>query len=155
MIQIHSAKIIWKNINQEQTIRGEIALLQQWMSMQTTTGTTCTFPDLQLIHLNPILTQVLFQINQSFNNNVVNQATDCLNQLRNEIFQQTLAKAEHIAKTYGEKVIQQKNKLDRTKSNHKDITSFEKILNIINQREINMVHRAQNQFHYQIRRLLQ
>ncbi len=123
--------------------------------MQTTTEAPCTFPDLQLTHLNPILTQVLFQTNQSFNNNVGNQPTDSLNQLRNEIFQQTLAKAEHIAKTYAERIIQEKNKLDRTKSYHKDITSFEKILNIINQREINMVHRAQHQIHYQIQRLSQ
>ncbi len=151
-IQIHSAKIIWKLINQEQTIRGEIALFQQWLSMQTT-GTPCTFPDIELTHINPILTQVLLQLNQSFNNNLGNQPTDCLNQLRNTIFQQTLTKAEHIAYTYSQKVIHEKNKLDRTKSNHKNIMSFENMLKIVNQREINMVHRAQHQIHYHMRRL--
>jgi hypothetical protein len=101
----------------------------------------------------PSLQSRELQLNQSFNNNFGNQPTDCLNQLRNEIFQQTLTKAEQIAHTYSQKVIQEKNKLDRTKLNHKNIMSFENMLKIVNQREINMVHRAQHQIHYQIRRI--
>jgi hypothetical protein len=92
---------------------------------------------------------------EPFNNNVANEPTNSLNQIQNHLFQQTIIKTEHIAKTYAEKIIQEKNKLDRTRSNHKNTMSLETILNIINQREINMVYRAQNQIHYQIRRLLQ
>ena len=78
-----------------------------------------------------MLTQILFQIKQSSNNNVGNEETDSLNQLINALFKQTLPEAEDIAQSYGQKAIHEKNKLDRTKPNHKNSTSFETILNII------------------------
>ena len=119
------------------------------------TRTSCTFPDLQLTYINPILTQALFQMKQSSNCNVGNQDTDPLTQLTTELFQQTLTQAEHNAQSHGQKAIQEKNELDRTKSNHQNITSFETILNIINQRETNVINRVEHQTRYQILRLSQ
>ncbi len=61
------AKNIWKAIHQEQIIRGEIALFQQWLTLQPT-QTSCAFPDLKLTNITPILTRVLFQIKQTSDN---------------------------------------------------------------------------------------
>ncbi len=91
-MQIHSAKIIWKAIYDQQAIRHEITLLQKWLSM---------------------LTQTLIHIKQTSNTNSIDNHIDSINKFTDNIIQQALSKAEDIAQSVARKAGQQKNKLEK------------------------------------------
>jgi hypothetical protein len=62
-------------------------------------------------------------------------------------------KDEDIAQSVAQKAVQQKNKLESTKSHHKNITLLEEVIDLINLRETNMIQRAQYNTYHQTLRL--
>ncbi len=119
--------LVWKAIHNEQAIRYEITMFKKWLSIQSL-PTSCTFRDLQLININHIFTELVFQTQQTS---------------IHDLALQTLAKAAEMAQIYAQKAFDEKNKLLQTRSNHKNISLFDKIMTTIISRENNIIQRAQ------------
>ncbi|CAF3054034.1 unnamed protein product [Rotaria sp. Silwood2] len=112
--EIHSAKMIWKTIHEEQKLQYEIAMFKEWLSLKTTL-TNCTLQDLALIKINEIFTQLVFNkqlqptnhLSMNDHNNQINSP----NQYIHDLSADTLSKAEKLAQNYTQKVIDEKTKL--------------------------------------------
>jgi hypothetical protein len=104
-------------------------MFKQWLSIQQSQPTSSyIFQDLKLMNINHIFTQLAFQT----------QSTSI-----NDLAHQTLSKAEHMVQIFQQKIIEEKNKLLKTRCNHKNISLFDKIMTTIVSRETNMIQRAQ------------
>jgi len=61
---------------------------------------------------------------------------------REDLALQRLSKAEEIVQSYAQKVLDEKTKLLHTRSNHKNISLFDKSIQTIDNCEINIEKRA-------------
>jgi hypothetical protein len=66
-----------------------------------------------------------------------------ISKLKNDLNEQTVLKAEELAQTYVQKVIDEKNKLFKTKEKLETQTVFDNIVKAIENRITNMIQRAE------------
>ncbi|CAF3743000.1 unnamed protein product [Rotaria sp. Silwood1] len=120
--EIKSAKIIWKAIHEQQNIIDEIAIFKKWLELHTQ-ASSYTLQDVQLPKINHIFVSLSFQGPTSSAEHVA---------------EQTIAKAEQMVQHYNKIINNEKNKLQCTRSHHKNVQLLDQIINIISQREHNM-----------------
>ncbi|CAF3828787.1 unnamed protein product [Rotaria sp. Silwood1] len=117
--EIKSAKIIWKAIHEQQNIIDEIAIFKKWLEVHTQ-ASSYTLQDVQLPKINHIFISLSFQRPTSSAEHVA---------------EQTIANAEQIVQYYNKIINNEKNKLQCTRSHHKNIQQLDQIIKIISQRE--------------------
>jgi hypothetical protein len=69
--------------------------------------------------------------------------SNIISKLKNNLTEQTMLKAEELAQTYIQKVIDEKNKLFKTKEKLENQTVFDNIVKAIENRINNMIQRAE------------
>ncbi|CAF3824497.1 unnamed protein product [Rotaria sp. Silwood1] len=117
--EIKSAKLIWKAMNEQQNIIDEIAIFKKWLEVHTQ-ASSYTLQDVQLPKINHIFISLSFQRPTSSAEHVA---------------EQTIANAEQIVQYYNKIINNEKNKLQCTRSHHKNIQQLDQIIKIISQRE--------------------
>jgi hypothetical protein len=144
--------MIWKAIHNEQEIRHDIEMFKNWLSIQSI-PTSYTYPDLQLINITKIVTQLIFKQPHIYTNHFFMSNNSSTNPYTPALFDQTLAKAEAMAQSFAEKAIEAKGRLWGTRFHHKNTPLFDKIYTLIITREQNMVESAQYNTNQQLLRL--
>ncbi|CAF4216325.1 unnamed protein product [Rotaria sordida] len=123
--EINSAKVIWKAINEQQNIIHEIAIFKKWLQVHTQ-ASSFSLQHIQLPNIYHMVTSLFFQAETSS---------------ADHIAQKTIARAEEIEQYYTNLVIIEKNKLQSTRSQHKNVQQLDEIINAILQRQNNMQQR--------------
>ncbi|CAF3567678.1 unnamed protein product, partial [Rotaria sp. Silwood2] len=101
--------------------------VKNWFENQTL-PTSYTFRNLQLPHINHVLTQIIFKKQETSTHNLVIRAS---------------AKSEEIAQNHAQIAFQERSKLLNTRGNHKNIQLFDIIMTQIVNRQNNIIQRAQ------------
>ncbi|CAF1336678.1 unnamed protein product [Adineta steineri] len=140
--EIHSAKIIWKAVQDEQALKYEIALFKTWLSSSKSSSslTLCTFQDLPLTKINDIFTHLVFDKQLS---SATNHQTNSIDQFIEDIIMKTISTAETIAENYVEKVNNEKQKLSNNQEKFKKPPTVDSVITAIENRQLNMIQRAQ------------
>ncbi|CAF3228197.1 unnamed protein product [Rotaria sp. Silwood2] len=147
--EIHSAKIIWKATDDEQKLKYEIAMFKHWLSYESS-STYCTFQDLALTNINSILTNLLFDQQWLLTTNITMNEMKSMDTFMNELIMRTISVAEEIAQTYQQKAINEKTKILNNGKKLPKLPTVDTIITAIENRQTNMVHRAQ----YNIQQIL-
>ncbi|CAF1372343.1 unnamed protein product [Rotaria sordida] len=147
--EIHSAKIIWKATDDEQKLRYEIDIFKKWLSDKSS-STCCTFQDLALTKINSILINLLFDKQCLSTIHVTMNKMKSIHTFINDLAIRTISVAEEIAQTYLQKAIDEKTKILNNGKKFKKLPTVDTIITAIENRQTNMVHRAQ----YNIARIL-
>ena len=108
----------------------------------------CSFEALELTRINALVTQVLFVENHLSNNDNNNTTTIDSNVDRNslsidEIARRTIVKAETLIETYLRPVKEEKSKLNINRKKFQKPPAVEAVFQAIEDRQQNMVQRAQ------------
>ncbi|CAF1417625.1 unnamed protein product [Rotaria sp. Silwood1] len=130
--EIHSAKIKWKAIHEQQGILHEIAIFQKWLQLHRP-ASSCTVPDIPLPTINRIFTLLVINENPSSTEHMAKE---------------TIARAETVAKQYANIAAAEKTKLQLTSTNRKNVQLLDQIIIAIFRRENNMQQRGT----YQLKR---
>ncbi len=117
-------------------------LFQKWLSIKSLQP-TCTFQDLQLNTISNIFTQLMFDQQPITTIHQQYDTSNIISKLKNNLTEQTMLKAEELAQTYIQKVIDEKNKLFKTKEKLENQTVFDNIVKAIENRINNMIQRAE------------
>jgi hypothetical protein len=104
-----------------------MAIFNKYLSNQIQSVST-TIPDMKLIHINHLFTELVLKSPQSS---------------INDIAIQTLSKTEEMAQMHAQNVSDAKNKLLQTRFSHKNVPIFDNIMAIIIHRENNLKQRTQ------------
>ncbi|CAF1285191.1 unnamed protein product [Rotaria sp. Silwood1] len=123
--EITSAKIIWKATNEQQNIIHEIVIFKKWLEFHAQ-DSSYTLQAIELPTIYHIFISLRFQ--------------EQISSVKH-IAEKTIAKAEEIAQHYNKIVNLEKNKLQSTKSHHKNPDLLEQIIHSIVQRENNLQQR--------------
>ncbi|CAF1379440.1 unnamed protein product [Rotaria sordida] len=123
--EINSAKIIWKAINEQQNIIHEIAIFKKWLEVHAQES-SYTLNGIQLPNIYHIFITLSFEGQTSSVKHIT---------------EQTIAKAEEIVEHYSKIAKSEQNKLQSTKSHHKNPDLLEQIIHTILQRENNLEQR--------------
>ncbi|CAF1394546.1 unnamed protein product [Rotaria sordida] len=146
---IHSAKIIWKVTDDKQKLRYEIGIFKKWLSDKSS-STCCAFQDLALTKINTILINLLFDKQCLSTIHVTMNKMKSTHTFINDLAIRTISVAEEIAQTYLQKAIDEKTKILNNGKKFKKLPTVDTIITAIENRQTNMVHRAQ----YNIARIL-
>jgi hypothetical protein len=119
--------MIWKAIHNEHEIRYEIAMFKKWLSIRSI-PTSYTYPDLQLTNITQIVTQLIFKQPHIYSNHFFVPNNNSTNIYAPSLFDHILAQTEAIAQSFAQKIIEAKGQLWRTRSHHKNIPLFDKVL---------------------------
>ncbi|CAF1459883.1 unnamed protein product [Adineta steineri] len=146
--EIHSAKTIWKAVQDEQALKYEIALLKTWLSSSTSSSLTLyTFQDLPLTKINDIFTHLIFDKQLS---STATHQTNSIDQFIEDIIMKTISTAETIGENYVQKVNNEKQKLLNNQEKFKKPPTVDSVITAIENRQLNMIQRAQ----YNVKQIL-
>ncbi|CAF1427977.1 unnamed protein product [Adineta steineri] len=140
--EIHSAKTIWKAVQDEQALKYEIALFKTWLSSSKSSSslTLCTFQDLALTKINDIFTHLIFDKQLS---SATNHQTNSIDQFIEDIIMKTISTAETIVENYVQKVNNEKQKVLNNQEKFKKPPTVDSVITAIENRQLNMIQRAQ------------
>nr|ACD54684.1 unknown [Adineta vaga] len=145
--EIHSAKLIWKAIDDEYKLRHEIALFKNWLltSPKSSTLSLCTFQNLGLAKIIDIFTHVMFD--KHYLLPTVHSTTSIeahsINQFINDIIQETIYHAEAFCEVCIQKVNDEKQKLLKNQEKFTKPPIVDTIVIAIENRQINMIQCGQ------------
>jgi hypothetical protein len=140
--------VTWKAIHDEQAIRYEIAMFKTWLSSQSP-SIQCNFRDLRLTKINEVLTQLVFDRQQTTTTKPI-ELPDSSDTLTLDLNIQTLSILEQMAQSYAQKVLDETSKLTKQRDKYKNITDLNKISIAIATRSNNIIHRAQYNLQQQL-----
>ncbi|CAF4098144.1 unnamed protein product, partial [Rotaria sordida] len=123
--EINSAKIIWNAINEQHNIIDEMVIFKKWLEVHTQ-ASSFSLQHIQLPNIYHIVTSLFFQGQTSSPEHIA---------------EQTIAKAEQMVQYYNKIINNEKNKLQSTRSHHKNVELLDQTINVIRQREHNMKQR--------------
>ncbi|CAF2845161.1 unnamed protein product [Rotaria sp. Silwood2] len=127
--EIKSAKVIFKATHEQQNIIHEIAIFKKWLEVHTQ-APSYTLQDVQLPKIYHIFISLSFQYQTSS---------------AEHIAEQTIMKAEELVESYSKIINNEKNKLQCTRPQHKNVQQLDQIISIINQREQNLKQRRDSE----------
>ncbi|UJR12882.1 hypothetical protein I4U23_017056 [Adineta vaga] len=144
---IHSTNLIWKAIHDEYQLRYEIALFKNWLlSSKSSTLPLHTIQDLGLTKITPLFTHLT--LHQHFF--LISNADDSIDNYINSSHQfienqiaETISTAQSYLKKHTEKVNDEKQKVLNNQEKFKIPPSVDTIMNAIENRQLNMIQRAQ------------
>ncbi|CAF1511861.1 unnamed protein product [Rotaria sordida] len=145
--EIHSAKVIWKAIHDQQVLQYEIAMFKNWF-LSTSRSTSCTFQDLQLTKINDIFSHIILDKKLSSTTSLTKHENNSIANFIEDSIQQTIITAVEIVQSYEQKVPSKQDKFQKPPS----ITS---IINAIENHQMNMVQRAQYNITQQLKVIFQ
>ncbi|CAF4132862.1 unnamed protein product, partial [Rotaria sordida] len=123
--EINSAKMIWNAINEQHNIIDEMVIFKKWLEVHTQ-ASSFSLQHIQLPNIYHIVTSLFFQSQTSSPEHIA---------------EQTIAKAEQMVQYYNKIINNEKNKLQSTRSHHKNVQLLDQTINVIRQREHNMKQR--------------
>jgi hypothetical protein len=129
-------------------------MFKSWFS-STNGSTSATFQDLQLTKMNDIFTHLILNKQLSSTTNSVEQETTSNAKFVQDSIQQTISTAEEMAQSYQQKSNQEKQKILNNQEKFKKPPTVNSIITAIENRQINMVQRAQHNINQQLKSLFQ
>jgi hypothetical protein len=128
-------------------------LFKNWLSLSDR-STSCTYQDLQLTNINDILTHLIFDKNLSSTSfNLTNNETISIAKFIKDLAEEAISTAETITQGYQQKVNDEKQKILKNKKKFKKPPSVDSIIDTIENRQMNMIQRAQFNIEQQIKSL--
>ncbi|CAF3411883.1 unnamed protein product [Rotaria socialis] len=121
--EINSAKIIWKAVNEQQNIIHEIAIFTKWLQVHALES-SYSLHGLELPNIYHTFISLSFQTPTSS---------------AQYIAEQTIIQTQEIVENYTKIVHNEKNRLQLTKSHHKNPELLDQIIHAILQRENNLL----------------
>ncbi|CAF1588554.1 unnamed protein product, partial [Adineta steineri] len=139
--EIHSAKTIWKAVQDEQALKYEIALFKTWLSSSKSSSslTLCTFQDLALTKINDIFIHLIFDKELPA---ATNHQANSIDQFIEDIVMKTISTAETIVENYVQKVNNEKQKVLNNQEKFKKPPTVDSVITAIENRQLNMIQRA-------------
>jgi hypothetical protein len=129
-------------------------MFKSWFS-STNGSTSATFQDLQLTKMNDIFTHLILNKQLSSTTNSVEQETTSNAKFVQDSIQQTISTAEEMAQSYQQKSNQEKQKILNNQEKFKKPPTVNSIITAIENRQINMVQRAQHNINQQLKSIFQ
>jgi DNA-binding transcriptional regulator YbjK len=129
-------------------------MFKSWFS-STNGSTSATFQDLQLTKMNDIFTNLILNKQLSSTTNSVEQETTSNAKFVQDSIQQTISTAEEMAQSYQQKSNQEKQKILNNQEKFKKPPTVNSIITAIENRQINMVQRAQHNINQQLKSIFQ
>ncbi|CAF4723514.1 unnamed protein product [Rotaria socialis] len=141
--EISSTKTIWKATHYEQLLRCELTLFKKWMSLPVVSMTMDTFMELGLVKMNEIFTFILTNkvLFNSMSTIIVNEIP--LKQLVFEAMNEAVIIVEKNIQAYIEIATAKKTKILSQKNKFNKLSTVETVMNAIENRQRNLVQRAQ------------
>jgi hypothetical protein len=121
----------------------------------TNRSRTCSFQDLALKNINDIITHLIFDKQLSSTPTSINDETCSTKTFIETITQQTISTAEAIAQQYQQKVNDQKQKILNNREKFKKPPSVDIIHDAIENRQTNIIQRAEYNVEQQVKSLSQ
>ncbi|CAM4978506.1 unnamed protein product [Rotaria socialis] len=141
--EISSTKTIWKATHYEQLLRCELTLFKKWMSLPVASVTMDNFMELGLVKMNETFTFILTNkvLFNSMSTIIVNEIP--LKQLVFESMNEAVIIVEKNIQAYIEIATAEKTKILSQQNKFNKLPTVETVMNAIENRQRNMVQRAQ------------
>ncbi|CAF1392872.1 unnamed protein product [Adineta steineri] len=141
--EICSAKLTWKAIHEERTLKYEMSIFKNWLSLKPF-STTYDFQDLELTNINGILSKLIFNQPTIDTRNLFESSTS-------DLSIQIFIEIEQKIRVCDEKIQFERKKLFNRRDKLKCKLFMNRIINTIEHRQINMIQHAQYHTNQMIR----